>query len=303
MKYLVGDGENFSMNYGNLVPSANLSYALADNQNIGLTYNMRISRPGITYLNPFVDRTDPTSITYGNTNLDCEKAHNVSLVYNLFTPKWIVNLTLREGICDNAIESYSFYQDNVLNTTYGNIVKNHQTGLNAYVNWNAGPKTRIYMNGGLSYVDLSSKQLDLKNSGWQGNIMAGFQQTLPWDIRLSLNVIKSTKQYNLQGWTTGFDAVMGSISRSFLKDKLNVSLTGMTPLSGQKLKMETMACGKNFKNQTTIRIPIQMAGISISYTFGKQGIKSKKATTTIHNTDQKNQQDTKQSIGTMMIGN
>ena len=303
VKYLVGDGENFSMNYGNLVPSANLSYALADNQNIGLTYNMRISRPGITYLNPFVDRTDPTSITYGNTNLDCEKAHNVSLVYNLFTPKWIVNLTLREGICDNAIESYSFYQDNVLNTTYGNIVKNHQTGLNAYVNWNAGPKTRVYMNGGLSYVDLSSKQLDLKNSGWQGNIMAGFQQTLPWDIRLSLNVITSTKQYNLQGWTTGFDAVMGSISRSFLKDKLNVSLTGMTPLSGQKLKMETMACGKNFKNQTTIRIPVQMAGISISYTFGKQGIKSKKITTTIHNTDQKNQQDTKQSIGTMMIGN
>ena len=77
----------------------------------------------------------------------------------------------------------------------------------------------------------------------------------------------------------------------------------MTPLSGQKLKMETMACGKNFKNHTTIRVPVQMAGISISYTFGKQGIKSKKTTTTIHNTDQKNQQDTKQSIGTMMIGN
>ena len=295
------NGENFSMDYGNLVPSANLSYTLADNQNIGLTYNMRISRPGITYLNPYVDRTDPTSITYGNTNLECEEAHNISLVYNLFTPKWIVNLTLRQGICDNAIEGYSFYQDNVLHTTYGNIVKNHQTGLNAFVNWNVGPKTRIYMNGGLSHVDLKSRQLDLKNSGWQGNIMGGVQQTLPWNIRLSANVIASTKQYNLQGWSTGFNAVMGTISRSFLNEKLNVSINAMTPLTGAKLKMETMAQGKDFKNSTVIRVPIQMAGISISWTFGKQGVKSKKTSTTIQNSDQKNQESSNQQMGTMMF--
>ena len=301
VKYIVGQGEDFKMDYGNLVPSANLSYALADNQNIGLTYNMRISRPGITYLNPYVDQTDPTSITYGNTDLECEEAHNISLVYNLFTPKWIVNLTLREGICDNAIESYSFYQDNVLHTTYGNIVKNHQTGLNAFVNWNAGPKTRIYMNGGLSYIDLKSKPLDLTNNGWQGNIMVGAQQTLPWNIRLSLNMIASTKQYNLQGWSTGFNAVMGSISRSFLNEKLNVSINGMTPLTGAKLKMETMAQGKDFLNKTKIRVPIQMVGLSISYTFGKQGIKSKKTARSIQNTDQKNQESSNQQMGTMMF--
>ena len=300
VKYVVGQGENFSMRYGNLVPSANLSYMLSANQNIGMTYNMRISRPGIGYLNPYVDKSDPTSVSYGNTDLECEKAHNLSLVYNLFTSKWIVNLTLRQGFCDNAIESYSFYKDNILNTTYGNIVKNRQTGLNAYVNWNAGPKTRIYLNGGLSYVDLKSSELDLANSGWQTNAMLGAQQTLPWNIRLSVNVIGSTKQYNLQGWNTGFNAVMGSISRSFLKDRLSVSITGVTPFSGKGMEFKSYAKGRDFANHTCMLLPIRMVGISVSYTFGKQQA-TKQVKRTIRNTDVKEMKSETEGIGNMLI--
>ena len=191
----LGQTDNFKLDYGNLVPSANLSYKINDSQNIGAAYNLRISRPGITLLNPYVDRSDPTSISYGNTNLDAEEVHNISLVYNLFNPKWVVNLTLRQSICDNGIEQYSFYEGNVLNSTYGNITRNKQTGLNAFVNWNATGKTRFTLNGSVAYVDVRSEQLDLKNHGWQGNIMFGYQQTLPWDIRMSANIMASTKSY------------------------------------------------------------------------------------------------------------
>ena len=204
----LGQTDNFKLNYGNLVPSANLSYKINDSQNIGATYNLRISRPGITLLNPYVDKSDPTSISYGNTNLDAEEVHNISLVYNLFNPKWVVNLTLRQSICDNGIEQYSFYEGNVLNSTYGNITRNKQTGLNAFVNWNATGKTRFTLNGSVAYVDVRSEQLDLRNHGWQGNIMFGYQQTLPWDIRMSANIMASTKSYNLQGWNSGFQAGM-----------------------------------------------------------------------------------------------
>src|SRR5574344_1370852 len=136
VEYLSGHGENFKLNYNNFVPSGNVSYKLSEAQNIGLAYNMRISRPGIAMLNPYVDKSDPTARSYGNTNLDCEKSHNINLVYNYFTMKLMMNLTLRHTITDNAIEHYSFYENNVLNSTYGNVVKNHQTGLNAYINWN-----------------------------------------------------------------------------------------------------------------------------------------------------------------------
>ena len=296
----LGQTDNFKLDYGNLVPSANLSYKINDSQNIGATYNLRISRPGITLLNPYVNKSDPTSISYGNTNLDAEEVHNISLVYNLFNPKWVVNLTLRQSICDNGIEQYSFYEGNVLNSTYGNITRNKQTGLNAFVNWNATGKTRFTLNGSVAYVDVRSEQLDLRNHGWQGNIMFGYQQTLPWDIRMSANIMASTKSYNLQGWNSGFQAGMLSLSKSFLKDRLNVTLTGMSPLNFGRLKFENESAGHDYVSHTVSRISMANFGVSVSYTFGGK-VNVKKAATTIQNSDLKNQRQEAEGIGTMIF--
>jgi len=227
VEYRLGQGQDFSTNYGSLVPSASLSYTLSQGSNIGLTYNMRISRPGISYLNPYVNRADPNSLSYGNTDLDVEKSHNIALVYNMFTPKLMMNVNLHHNFTDNAIEQYSFFDGTLLNTTYGNIVKRHQTGANVYANWLAAPKTRIMLNGGLNYTDMRSSALDLKNSGWTANAMFGLQQTLPWDLKLGAFLITSTKSYTLQGWSSGFNLLTANISKSFFND-IKVPMSGVT---------------------------------------------------------------------------
>ena len=269
VEYRLGQGQDFSTNYGSLVPSASLSYTLSQGSNIGLTYNMRISRPGISYLNPYVNRADPNSLSYGNTDLDVEKSHNIALVYNMFTPKLMMNVNLHHNFTDNAIEQYSFFDGTLLNTTYGNIVKRHQTGANVYANWLAAPKTRIMLNGGLNYTDMRSSALDLKNSGWTANAMFGLQQTLPWDLKLGAFLITSTKSYTLQGWSSGFNLLTANISKSFFNDKLNLSLQGMMGLSdGGNLKMESYSQGKNFLSHQNIKVPMSGVTFSVSYTFG-----------------------------------
>ena len=97
VEYHLGNGNDFSTSYGSLVPTASLQYTLSQGSNLGLTYNMRISRPGISYLNPYVDKSNPIALNYGNPDLDVEKAHNLSLVYNTFTPKLMVNLNLHHN--------------------------------------------------------------------------------------------------------------------------------------------------------------------------------------------------------------
>ena len=67
-------------------------------------------------------------------------------------------------------------------------------------------KTRIMINGGLTYSDIASAQLGQHNSGWAYNLMLGGQQTLPWDIRLSANAIMMGSQVTLQGRTTGMSS-------------------------------------------------------------------------------------------------
>ena len=285
VEYHLGNGEDFTKNYGSLVPTASLQYTLSQGSNLGLTYNMRISRPGISYLNPYVDKTNPIAISYGNPELGVEKNHNLSLVYNLFTPKLMVNLNLHHNFVDNAISQYSFYDaENLLNTTYGNIVKRHQTGLNGYVNYLLTKDTRIFFNGGVNYLDLRSDALAQSNSGWTANAMVGLQQTLPWDLKLSAFAITSTKNYTLQGWSGGFNLVTASLSKSLLKDKLNLSVSGILGLnSGGKLNIESENRGKDFVSRTSVKVPIYGVTFTVSYTFGNSKVKTKQHTSRVEN--------------------
>ncbi len=287
VEYHLGTGADFSTSYGTLVPTASLQYNLGMGSNLGLTYNMRISRPGISYLNPYVDKTNPIALSYGNPNLDVEKAHNLSMVYNMFTAKLMVNLSLHHNFTDNAISQYSFYDDlNRLNTTYGNVVKSHQTGVNAYVNYLLTKDTRLFLNGGANYTDLRSNALAQSNNGWSANAMLGLQQTLPWDLKLSAFAITSTKSYTLQGWSGGFNLLTGSLTKTLLNDKLSLSVSGLTGLNkGGNLNIEAYNRGGNFTSHTNIKVPIYGVTFTVSYTFGntKMAAQQQQRTTRVQN--------------------
>ena len=301
VEYHLGNGDDFKKNYGSLVPSASLQYTIGQGSNLGLTYNMRISRPGITYLNPYVDKTNPTTRTYGNTDLDVEKNHNLALVYNMFTPKLMLNLNLHHKFTDNAIEQYSFYDaQNLLNTTYGNIVRRHQTGLNGYVNWLAAKNTRLFLNGALNYTDLRSNTLSQSNSGWSANAMIGLQQTLPADFKLSVYAMTSTKNYTLQGWSGGFNLITANISKSLLKDKLNLSLMGMMGLNkGGNINIESHSQGKDFTSHTLTKVPLYGFTFTVSYTFGNSKRQAQQHTSRIQNDyiEQQSQGEMINSVG------
>ena len=296
--------QSYSVNYGNLVPSASIQWSPSMTQNIGLSYNMRISRPGISYLNPYVDTSDPTALTYGNTELDAERGHNISLVYNYYNPKVMVNATLRHSYTGNGISSYSFYdENNLLNTTYGNIVQNRNTGLNAFLMWNPTNKTRIMLNGGVGYSDIRSQVLGQQNSGWDYRVMAGVQQTLPWDLRLSANVMTMGRRISLQGYSTGMSMGMLGLTKSFLDDRLSLSLNGMLPMGRDlKMHMDSYTKGTGFTSTSSNTIPAAAVTFQISWTFGKQGnYSTKRARRSIENEDQLNNTTTAESMGSVLM--
>ena len=295
---------NFNLDYGNLVPNASLQYNISMVQNIGLSYNMRISRPGITYLNPFVDNiSDPSAISYGNPDLRPETGHNISLTYNYFSPKWILNMSLRQGFVRNGMSAYSFYDnDHLMNTTYGNIVNSGTTGLNAFVMWIPGQKTRVILNGSTSYTDIRSEELEQKNSGWTYSALLGVQQTLPWDLRLSANAIASGRTVTLQGWSSGMLVGTLGLTKTFLDDRLGVSLSGLSHLTGGRgLKVESISETKEFVSRTVTSIPIRMISLNLTFSFGKQDkVSVKKTRKTIEADTQLDAKSMTESIGTVM---
>lgn len=304
VNYPQGEGQDFDLNYGNLVPMASLQYNIGQQQNVGLSYNMRISRPGITYLNPFVDNiSDPTAKTYGNPDLKAEMGHTLSAVYNYFSPEWIVSLTLRQGFTGNGISQYSFYDDeHKMNTTYGNVVSTSTSGLNAFVTWIPGKKTRIIFNGGGSWTDIRSEALSQSNSGWTYNLLLGVQQTLPWDLRLSANAIASGRTVTLQGYSSGMLLGTLGLTKSFLDDRLSLSINGVSHLTGGRtMKVESVSQTKDFISRTDTGVPLRQISLSLSFSFGKQdNLKVKKSRKSIQEESQLNSKSMTESLGTVI---
>ncbi len=268
VKYAEHSERNFHKDYGNLVPSGSVGYNITPTSNIGLTYTMRISRPGISQLNPYTDRTNPTSLSYGNPSLAVMKSHNVSLSYNFFTPKLMLNASLSHDYVGNEIESYQFVDaDNKYNSTYANNGKSRNTYVDAFVRWVATKTSTLMLNGNVSYGDWKAKELGYHNWGWSGSAYVGLEQQLPWKVKGSLGLFAQTRNYNLMGYNSGMQFFNVSLTRTFLKDRLELSARYANPLHSH-LIINRYNAGKDFSNLTHVSIPLQMVALSVKWNFG-----------------------------------
>ena len=302
VEYAYFPDRNFDANFDDIVPTANLSYMLGMSSSLRANYNMRINRPGIWYLNPFRDTSNPTSISYGNPDLDTEKSHNLGLTYSSFSAKFSVNATINYNFTNNGIERYSFMNNGVMENTYDNIGKTQRTRLSLWMNWNPGNKTRISINASGSYSDFSSKKLDTKNSGFQGNLFGNIQQTLPWDLRFSVYGGGSTPYISLQGKGSSYYFYGMNLSRSFLKDKrLNVSVYVSNIFNYyQKYSNETVT--DTFRSWSESKMPRSSYGLSISWRFGELKAQVKRTARSINNDDVKSGGNSSSSEGSSSSG-
>lgn len=267
--YRKGEGEDFSLSYDNFVPNVTLSYSPYFGQNFGLTYNQRISRPSIDVLNPYVNRQNPTAISFGNPDLDVEKVHNIQGSYSYFSSAFTLNASLSYNYQDKGIQQYSFFDNNgVMNTTYGNVATKSTTSFSLFSTWSPTSSTRITFNGSLSYADLSSSVLGYSNNGWQSSLMVNLQQTLPGDIQLSAMYFGNSPSKTLQGKTSGINMHTIGLSRNFLDDRLTISVNAVSPFS-KNMTMKTTTSGHDFTNVSTINIPMRSFSATISWRIGK----------------------------------
>lgn len=287
VKYDEIPDKNFDAGFDDIVPSVMLSYQMGPTKMLSASYNMRIRRPGIRYLNPFVNTSNPASISYGNPNLETEKAHSLGLSFSSFSAKFNVNANLDYSFVNNGIQNYSIINNGVMESTYGNIGHTQRTSLSLWMNWNPGDKTRFSFNASGSYTDMRCDESFLKqsNNGFYGFIYFDMQQTLPWDLLFSLYGGSSSPYISLQGKGSTYNYYGFSLSRSFLKeDRLNISISTSNLFHKYAIfKNDTVtdtfrSCNEN-KNQH------QSYGLNISWRFGKLNAFVKKTNRTIKNDD------------------
>ncbi len=298
VKYLVGRGEDFTKNFDDVVPSASIGYKLTDMSNLRLGYNMRIYRPGIWALNPYLNDADPSYISRGNPELDSEKSHAFNLSYSNFTQKFNVNISARYSFTNNSIENVTRLMPDteieglknptgkdVLYSTYANIGKTRYASVNGYVNWNATSRTRIYMNMSGNYSYLEGGE-GMRNDGWSLFAYGGAQHTLPHDWRISMNVFGQTPWIMLQGKGSSFFDYGVSVNKSFLNKRLTLSAFASNFFK-KYMNQSSTTEGSGFVRESNYKYSRQRFGVSVSYRIGELKASVKKAARTISNDDVK----------------
>jgi len=175
--------------YDRVVPAIAVQKKLSRSTSINWGYTERISRPGINQLNPYIDRENPLSVTYGNPNLRPELNHTYSFSYSA-SGNGSVNAGLSYTFSNNSIQYISLLGANgVINNTYSNLGKN--ATLLGYISVNYPLSQRLDLN---AYAEISRVHL------------AGMIDGLNYTKNATLNHTDINFSYKMNhDWRTGFE--------------------------------------------------------------------------------------------------
>lgn len=299
VEYLLGRGTNFHKNFDDLVPSARLGYKFSDATNLSLGYKMRINRPGIWYLNPYLDDRIPDAISQGNPNLDTEKSHAVDLQFSSYNSKLTYTLTGTYRFVNNSIESVDRLVNDrdiaglpnptgkdVIYSSYANIGHIQYAGLMAYANWTPITNTRITLNGSVGYSHMSDGQ-SLRNHGWCTNIDASLQQTFAKTWIFNASYYVQTPQPTLQSKDARYQWYNFSLSKSFMDKRLTLTAYIINPFGKRYFCYRSETVADNFRTTASSSWCQLYYGVSVRFRIGKLKASVKHTERTVENNDVK----------------
>jgi outer membrane receptor protein involved in Fe transport len=228
--------------YGNLVPSVNISKNLKGGKTVKLAYNRRLQRPGIQFLNPNVNAANPQNIVVGNPLLNPELTDNFEFSHSFYIKQAYINASVFARFTNNSIESVrdTILQpfgdptnpvlQRVLQTTYQNIGQQNSYGMNLFGNITLFSKWQLSGGGDVYYASISNNSpnpaLQASNSGWvvTGRLFTSVQLKNGWGIQ-GFGFARG-REIQLQGFRGGFAFYSLGLKKDFKNKRGSFGLAG-----------------------------------------------------------------------------
>lgn len=189
-----GDVDEFKKNFFALFPSVFLSYSLPKDNEVQINYTRRLRRPWGGQLNSFKNTSNPTSISYGNPELEPAYSNSFELNYLKSWTYHMISLSAYIRTANNMINSVAYMDDNIMYSTFANVAKMANSGCEIVA------KNQLFR----GWLDLTTT-VNLYNnhiSGWEYDFMVkeadgtlkSFrisnekQNSFAWDARMMANV-------------------------------------------------------------------------------------------------------------------
>lgn len=280
--------------YDILVPSITVSRNLKGGKTLKASYNKRIQRPSLQFLNPNINSSNPLSISQGNPLLDPEFTDNLEVSLNTFFTNTFLTVSAFARTTNNAIETIrdvtTLNGSNVIRSNFANIGSQKAFGINAFGNYSYKAKFQLGIGGDFYYVDLDNNVPNpiyaASNTGFVGSFRAfgGYNIKKGWGFQL-FSFYKAN-QVNLQGSTGGFGIYSLSLKKDFVNKKGSIGF-GAENFFTPEFKIRTKI-DSPIISQTSINTLRNMNfKINFSYKIGKMTFDAPSRKKTVNNDDVK----------------
>jgi ferric enterobactin receptor len=293
---------NFDNDYFNLFPSVVISQTLKGMTTVKLSYNRRIQRPSLTYLNPFRNESDVFNPMEGNPDLAPELTDNIELGYSTFIKGSVINASIfyrnTGDVIESAIRPIVENGTSKNLVTYLNVGTSKSYGFNVFGSYNPKPKWTLMANLGLNTYEINSTDNNV-NTGTFLNYTAFARSAyaLPkgWSTEL-WGVINSPKR-TFQGKTDIMYFYGGAVKKEIFKQNATIGLNVLNPFS-RDLNIKTQNNTSNSVQRTDIHYPLRSFGVNFSYKFGKMNFNAQpKKKKGVNNDDLKKDEQQQQGVG------
>lgn len=259
-------------NYLDFFPTVFLRKKLGDNSDLTFGYARRISRPGYSSLNPFVNYIDPYTRFEGNPHLNAAYSNNFEVKHNY--KQWLFSSVSYYVATSNIINT--ILQDNstkVIVNKPQNAGKLSALRLDVmasttYKWWSASTNIGIGYGHGVS--TLTDYSYDTRS--FNGDFSTNHSFTLPHNMKLLLDGYYSLpEKTGLAHLKSGYAVNIGA-QKSFWNNKATVKLNCNTLLGLSQYRAHYIGSGLDIRwvNEWEGR----RINLNFSYKFGNQKLKA-----------------------------
>ncbi|WP_295937632.1 TonB-dependent receptor [uncultured Alistipes sp.] len=275
----------FSNRQFNFVPYLSVTFVPKMSHNLSLSYTQRLQRPGIYMLSPATDDTDPTSISYGNPDLEAAVYHTINLQYSHYDKKWSVTFALNTFLSNNNMSSYTFSDpDGVINTTYSNDVRSRNYGFNGSLSYRPSQKLNLSFSFRGGYTKNDYDEMDIHTDRFTFNQNLNLDFALWKNARFMLGENYSTGHASLGSRSQSYYYYYMGIKQQLCKKKLDLSITCSNPFEKYR-KRKNIVENPTYGGWSEYKYACRSLYFRISYRFGKQGVSVKRTARSIENDD------------------
>ena len=273
--------------YFQLYPSIFASYDFGNGHELQLNYTRRVERPRGRQINPRMDFSDSTNISFGNPSLLPSYSSSVELNYLKNWDRHVLSAGLFWRFREGVIQNIKFMDGETMKNTFVNFKTRHEVGVELVAKnklfgeiINLTTSVQMYYNGSKGGTFTS----DLYGSGFSveiprrdvfaANVSVNAQFMFTKTFSGSLSGRYRSPHVLAQGMTTHSYSIDAGLRKTFLDKKLILALN-VRDIFNSRARRNT-SYGEGFWQFQDNRWNSRMLSFSITYNFGNQQGSKKK---------------------------